>query len=71
MSEHEPTFTNAKYRAVHGGTERGVGLYCSCGWVFGIGNQLACNNAFDRHMSHVGQMLADDVEKWLNTEERA
>jgi len=38
---HEPTFTQAKGL---------VGLYCSCGWVWGMGNQLGASRAFDNHM---------------------
>lgn len=27
-----------------------AGLYCSCGWVWGMGNRLGAERAFDNHV---------------------
>ena len=50
MKAHEPTFTQAQWLGMHRQWVSGVGLYCSCGWVFGVGNRLGCERAFDRHL---------------------
>jgi len=41
---HEPTFT--EWRG-------SVGLYCSCGYVWGMGNRLGASNAWDNHYARM------------------
>lgn len=49
MSEHEPTFTDATWFGMNGKRVSGVGLYCSCGWVWGMGSGLGAERAWDNH----------------------
>lgn len=46
----QPTFTNARWFGQDGQRVTGTGLYCSCGWVWGMGNRLAAERAFDNHL---------------------
>lgn len=48
--DHAPTFTEASWFGAKGQRVSGVGLYCSCGWVWGMGNRLAVERAYDNHV---------------------
>lgn len=58
--EHQPTFT---WYSRKPGTGM-VGLYCTCGWVWGMGNQLAASRAWDDHF--LAGSKIEKVRYWSN-----
>jgi hypothetical protein len=65
MTEHTPTYTT--YRHWHG-------VYCTCGYTYGGGNELAAHLWFDAHLANetmgIPMMEAFEQSSQLESAER-